>query len=81
MGRLVNKTTKSQNDRLLKYLQTHKRGITTAQAVTVLGIYRISARIADLRARGYDIVTINHTEVTESGTVKKWGQYVLKGVA
>lgn len=72
---------KSQNDRLLKYLSTHKRGITTYQAFTVLGIHRISARIADLRGRGYEIETIIHHEVREDGTIDRWGQYILRGVA
>jgi hypothetical protein len=81
MATLKNKTTKTQNDRLLKYLMTHKRGITTYQGPTVLGIYRLSARIADLRARGHQIDTLMHREVEEDGTVRTWAQYILKGIA
>lgn len=80
MGRLKNKTTKSQTERLLKYLMTHKKGITTHQACSILGIYRISARVADLRERGYQIETIMHRD-TVDGMPKIWGQYVLKETA
>ena len=74
MGRLNTRHTRSQNDRLLEYLKRHREGITTYQAVKILGIYRISARIADLRDRGYKISTIMHRD-EETG--KRWGQYIL----
>ena len=78
--RLNNKNTRSQSERLLKYLQTHKKGITTYQAFEVLGIHRISARISDLRERGYQIDTIMHHDMVD-GMPKVWGQYILRGVA
>ena len=78
MKRLQNKNTKSQCSRLLKYLKNHKRGITTYEAFSVLGIHRISARIADLKARGHKIDTIMHRETDENGMPKIWGQYVLR---
>lgn len=46
----------SQADRLLHYLKTHA-GITPDVAYTKLGIYRLSARIFDLRDKGYKILT------------------------
>ena len=78
--KLNNINTRSQCGKLLKYLKTHKRGIPTYQAFEVLGIHRISARIADLREKGYQIDTIMHYE-TEDGMAKVWGQYVLRGIA
>ena len=78
--KLKNKTTNSQNDRLLTYLKSHRRGITTFEAFEVLHICRISARVADLRDRGYQIDTIMHRE-TVDGIPKVWGQYVLRGIA
>ena len=78
--KLNNINTRSQCGKLLKYLKTHKRGITTYQAFEVLGIHRISARVADLRDRGYQIDTIMHRE-TVDGMPKVWGQYVLRGIA
>lgn len=77
---LNNTNTQSQCNRLLRYLKTHKMGITTYQAFEILGIHRISARIADLRERGYQIDTIMHRE-TVNGLPKIWGQYILRGVA
>ena len=78
--KLNNINTRSQCGKLLKYLKTHKRGISTYQAFEVLGIHRISARIADLREKGYQIDTIMHYE-TEDGMPKVWGQYVLRETA
>ena len=78
--KLNNINTRSQCGKLLKYLKTHKRVITTYQAFEVLGIHRISARIADLREKGYQIDTIMHYE-TEDGMPKVWGQYVLRETA
>ena len=77
MKKLQNKNTKSQCSRLLKYLKDHKRGITTYEAFSILGIHRISARVADLRDRGYKIDTIMHREEVD-GMPKIWGQYILR---
>ena len=41
---------------------------------------QFSARIADLREKGYQIDTIMHRE-TVDGMPKVWGQYVLRGIA
>lgn len=76
---LKNKTTRSQCDKLLDYFKEHKR-ITTYQAFDVLKIHRISARIADLRGRGYLIDTIIHHE-TQDGMPKVWGEYIFRGIA
>lgn len=76
--KLKNENTRSQANRLLNYLRKHKKGITTYQAFSILGIHRISARVADLRDRGYKIETIMHRE-TVDGMPKIWGQYILRG--
>ena len=81
MKQLKNNNTNSQCSRLLKYLKTHKKGITTYQAFEILGIHRISARIADLRGRGHKIDTIMHREYDEDGLLKIWGQYILRRTA
>ena len=76
--KMNNKNTRSQNERLLKYLQENKiLGITTYQAFAILGIHRISARVAELRERGYRIDTIMHHDVV-NGMPKVWGQYILR---
>lgn len=48
---------KSQNEMILKYLQTHKRGITPAQAYEKFGVLRLSARIYNLKEQGNHIST------------------------
>jgi len=40
--------TKTQNQRLLDYLRKHKKGITTMEAFSELGICRLSERIREL---------------------------------
>ena len=44
----------TQNERLLRYLRTHK-SITPMEAWSSLGIYRLGARIHDLKKAGHII--------------------------
>ena len=68
---------KTQNERILKYLQTHKRGITQLQALDKLGVLRLSGRIHDLREMGYPIMT-NIIEVPNRfGEISKVAEYRL----
>ena len=46
---------RTQNERILKHLQTHKRGITAMQALDKYGCMRLASRISDLRKMGYAI--------------------------
>ena len=46
----------SQQDRLLNYLENNKQ-INPMTAWSELGIYRLSARINDLRKSGHEIIT------------------------
>ena len=45
----------TQNDKILRHLKTHKRGITQAQAYERYGCLRLASRISDLRRMGYAI--------------------------
>lgn len=47
----------SQNEKILKYLKTHKRGITPQIAYEKFGCLRLSGRIWDLKADGNKIST------------------------
>ena len=60
---------KTQNTELIKYLRTH-RGITQRKASRLLGIDRLSARICDLRHRGYIIETAMIEVSTRYGKTK-----------
>ena len=69
--------TMSQNEMILKYLQTHKRGITPLKAMERFGILRLSGRIHDLREAGYPIMT-NIIEVPNRyGEVSRVAEYRL----
>lgn len=47
----------TQCEKILKYLKTHKRGITPQQAYEKFGCLRLSGRIYDLRDAGYEITS------------------------
>lgn len=63
---------KSQAEMILEYLQNYGE-ITTIEALTAIGCFRLAARIADLRADGYSI----STEMTKDGK-KSYAIYKLK---
>lgn len=67
----------NQELQILKFLQNHKRGITQKEAIERFGCYRLSARIADLRESGYNIVTDWETEVNRYGDKVRFGRYRL----
>lgn len=50
------KTNQSQANAILKHMQDGN-GITPMDALNLCGCFRLSARIADLRKRGYDIIS------------------------
>jgi hypothetical protein len=70
---------KSQTSEVLKYLKTHKKGITSMEAFELFGATRLSAIIFNLRANGYDIGTIPEKTVTRYGAPTSYVRYVLKG--
>lgn len=45
----------SQTERLLVLLRARPEGITAIEALEEVGSFRLAARIADLRADGFDI--------------------------
>lgn len=47
---------KSQCDIILKYMETHKTGITGKQAYKYAHSMNLAQRIYDLRQRGYNII-------------------------
>lgn len=66
-----------QNIAILKYLKKHKSGITPKEAYEKFGCLRLSARIFDLRNKGYDIVTINEQTVNRYGNNVNYARYRL----
>lgn len=64
--------SKSQTDRILDYLLTGK-SITPLEALDMFKCFRLGARIADIKARGY----IVYSEFVTTPSQKKVKQYHL----
>ncbi len=65
----------SQNKIILKHLQ--KRSITAREAMLHYGIYRLAARIKDLRDRGYSIRTTKESYTNKVGRTAWYARYEL----
>ena len=70
----MDKTT--QKNRVLDYMRNHD-GITSIQAFNDLGITRISARIADLRADGFIIASVRESGKNRYGEKTNYVRYIL----
>lgn len=68
----------SQNEKVLKYLQTYKK-ITSMDAIRQLKITRLSARIADLRDRGIEIDSETVYKRDADGNPIHYSVYTLRG--
>ena len=66
----------TQIERILSWLETEKT-ITTAEAMTELGIYRLASRINDLRRRGYAIKKETVKGKNRFGETVRFAQYSL----
>ena len=66
----------SQKERVLGFMREHE-GITSMEAFTELGITRISARIADLRADGHIIASKRESGLNRYGEKTNYVRYVL----
>lgn len=71
--------TQTQCDKIMRYMKTHKKGITQALAVDLFSCYRLSARIHDIREMGYEVTTIQESKKNDDGHVVNYARYVLEG--
>jgi len=70
---LNEETSNTQEARILAYLKQGNT-ITPVEALTLFGSFRLGARIADIKAKGYLV----HTEmVKDTKTGKRYAQYSL----
>ena len=76
MGTLINETTTTQKDMILRFMQENG-SITQLQAAEEFGCWRLSARIWDLRADGHIIKTTKVTKKNRYGKVITFAQYSL----
>ena len=58
----------SQRKEILKYLQTHKKGITSKEAIEKFGATRLSSQIHALKQQGWNIISENVKVKTKYGT-------------
>lgn len=70
------KRNPSQNELILTHLRRHK-GITSAEAMTLYSVYRLSARISDLREAGYNIITNDVQGKNKYGNNTRYAMYSL----
>ena len=73
------KKKQSQSSEILKYLRTHKKGISSMQAFELFGATRLSSIIFNLRKRGFNIESIVDTTITRYDTKTRFVRYILKG--
>ena len=74
MGRIKKMT---QADRIYKFMQTHKRGITTLQAINYCGCLDLQGRIRDLKERGIKISDEYIKVITACGESVRVKRYTL----
>ena len=67
----------TQNQKILKYMRTHRKGITPMDALKLCGCFRLSARIHDLKEEGHNIYKTMEYVETEEGTRKGYARYFL----
>lgn len=66
----------TQCEKILEYMKTHKNGITPAEAIEELRCFRLAARIADLKAKGYKITSTLMKE-KRNGVTIQYSRYTL----
>ena len=62
--------------KLLKMLQSSKKGVSGQDALYKLGLYRLSGEIHELRKEGHPIKTMMCEQREEDGTVTRYARYV-----
>lgn len=67
----------TQNDRILRHLR-EVGGITSAEAMTEYGVYRLASRISDLRRMGYDIEKETVKAKNRYGEPTAFARYTMK---
>ena len=65
----------SQCDDIQRHLDKGKK-LTAMTALRDMGVFRLAARIRDLRERGYPVITTIRVITTQRGTEAKIAEYV-----
>lgn len=67
----------SKVKRIVKYMETHKKGITQMQAVELFQAYRLSGVIFNLKEQGYVIETDILEGKTQDNRPTRYARYRL----
>ena len=67
----------SQCDKILRHMRDFG-SITQAEATAEYGCYRLAARIADLRKRGYAISSTPETSTNRYGEPVRFARYTME---
>ena len=67
----------TKQEAVLKYLKTHKKGLTSMEAIDKFGDTRLSGTIGSLRKQGHNIVTEYSKVKTRYGKTTLIGTYKL----
>lgn len=67
----------TQEEAILKYLQTHKKGLTNKEADEKFGATRLGGVVHNLRKKGHDIRTVDVKGKTRYGTMAKFARYKM----
>ena len=74
---MAKKKKLTQCDKILKFMATHKNGITGKQAYRIANSMNLPQRIYDLRQRGYEIEDEYVNVKGEGGVIYRVKQYKL----
>ena len=77
MGALINDTTMTQCEMILRYM-TENGSITSAEAVDEIGCYRLSSRIWDLKKAGHNIKKETIAKKNRYGKTITFAKYTLE---
>ena len=76
---MAKQVKKSQRTEVLRYMKTHKGGITNAIAYEKFGVSRMGSVISDLRKQGWLIDTVMVESTTRYGNPVRYGRYFYRG--
>lgn len=67
----------TQEKEVLKFLQTHKKGLTNKEAFDRFGATRLGGVVYNLKQKGYDIRTVMENVPTRYGTRAQIARYKM----
>jgi Helix-turn-helix domain len=75
-GKTKGTSAKTQGARLLEALRSF--AVNSSEAMRLLDVYHVPARVQELRAQGHRITLYWQTVITEAGEKHRVGLYVLE---